>query len=122
MGKSLTLERIVASLAVLSLNVAATGCSRSKSATPSAETDAPAAPAAVTIAPSAEGAAAIAAPAVATASAPHDQGDSREAAAVDAGREILVAPSPKKPSAPERKSSASCGAQGCSPDMKKLGK
>jgi hypothetical protein len=114
--KPVSVDAILAALAVLSVS-GAVGCS--KSAAPASETSAPAMKAASTAAESAA-AQGIAAPPTPMPSAPAAAAPpaaEASAVAVDAGTELdkshLKAP---------RKASASCGATGCSPDMKKGGK
>jgi hypothetical protein len=106
MGKSLSSDSILAALAALSVTVVCTGCSKTESASPAPESLAPAA------APSAIPNAAP--PAIATAPPTDDR-------AVDAGTELKVAPrkATQTGAAPDKGASASCGAQGCSPEMKK---
>ena len=111
MGKSLSESRILAALAVLSASATSiVGCSKSESARPVEE---------MKLTPAATAsAAASAAPVVATtAAATTESSHLGVAPAVDAGRELAPAP----PSPPLKKSGAhaTCGAQGCSPDMKK---
>lgn len=106
MGKSLSEGRILAALAVLSAGATAIiGCSKSESARPVEEMK------------SAPAATASAAPMVAPTAAATSESNHVGGAAVDAGKELAPAP----PSSALKKSGAHamCGAQGCSPDMKK---
>jgi hypothetical protein len=102
MNRSLSFDNLVAALAILSTTASVVGCSK---ATPEQS----AAPAAAPVPNASISPAATAAPPP-PAAAPH--------AVVDAGRELRNAPSKSN----EKNPSASCGAQGCSPEMKKLGK
>ena len=114
MGKSLSFERILLAMTMVSVDAMTSGCSKTESAAPAPETNAPASQPAATAT-----ATQPAAPAIATTPPPAAE-DTRPAAppaAVDAGVEVKAAPPPKHKGA-----SASCGAQGCSPDMKKNGK
>ena len=110
MGKSLSESRILAALAVLSASATASlGCSKSESARPVEE---------MKPMPAATASAAVtAAPVVATAAAATGESNHVGGSAVDAGKELAPAP----PSSALKRSGAHamCGAQGCSPDMKK---
>lgn len=110
MVKSLSFDAILAALAVLSVNA---GCSKTEPAAPAPETTTPtttnAGPtAAVPPPPPAVTAAATAATTATTMAV--------GSPLVDAGKER------PKAAAPKQEAPASCGANGCSPDMKKNGK
>ena len=117
MGKAVSFDSILAALAVLSVNAVTAGCSKSEPAAGAPETNMPAAderPAASStgeIVPPTPSVAATAAIATGETGAPHP--------AVDAGVERLSAPAPKAAPPANKGASAACGAQGCSPDMKK---
>ncbi len=102
MGRSLSYDAIFAALTVLTASTTGIGCSKSE---PARAVEEKAAPAATTTSEPAA-AATVVAPTAAT------------SAALDAGREVESAPS-SAPAPARNKASASCGAQGCSPDMKK---
>ena len=100
-GNSLSYDRLFAALAVLSTTFASVGCSKSESAR-AVEESRP---------KEADTATKAAAPA-----APEVLPSAAETAVVDAGRER---PLPAATPSPKREAPATCGAQGCSPDMKK---
>lgn len=104
MRRSLSLETFVTALAVLSLDAVTTGCTSKEHAAAAPE------PAVAPVPPPAPQQPAKAPGAVA------NEAPAQSNAAVDAGVERAKAPAPSKGA------SASCGAQGCSADMKKLGK
>jgi len=110
MGKSLSFEGIFAALAVLSTGVTTFGCSKSESARAVEEIQA--APAATTTT-----GAVAAAPMLAPTAASADGLTTNGGAGVDAGKELP--PPPASTSLSGKAAPASCGAQGCSPDMKK---
>lgn len=106
MRRSLSFDGILAALAVLSTSATSIGCSKSESARPEETAPEQAAATASAASPAAPIAAATAAEPAPAAAGP----------SVDAGKELPTAPSSidRKKAAP-----ATCGAQGCSPDMKK---
>ncbi|MBX3204789.1 MAG: hypothetical protein KF764_06955 [Labilithrix sp.] len=109
---------ILAALAALSVSSLTAGCSKTESAAPAPE--ATAAAAASASPPPSESAAAPPTTPVAPTAAAATETPAAQAAvhAVDAGTE-LRAPTAPPSRAPSRGASAACGAQGCSPDMKK---
>lgn len=123
--KSLSFDAILAALATLSITA---GCSRGAEMAPAPETNAPAqvtpprggptteSPPGANVAPPGPGASA---PAGRDVAPPADEKKSSLAGdAVDAGVEVKPPPPPGR----AKPASASCGASGCSPDMKKGGK
>jgi hypothetical protein len=112
MNRSLSFDSIVAALAVLSVNIATLGCSTK--AAPASERSAPATTPAIPNASAAPEPNPAPPPMnAASAAGPAEQ----RVDGVDAGRELKAAPARDGAKNP----SASCGAQGCSPDMKKNG-
>ncbi len=118
MGRSLSQSTFVAALALLTVEVASTGCSRK------IEPDQTAVPPAASGAmPLTTATPTLSVPAAASAPTPIETAR----AAVDAGVEHAMPASPSVPptkdspaAPPQKKSgSAACGAQGCSPEMKK---
>jgi hypothetical protein len=109
MGRSLSYDGILAALAVLSTGVVSMGCSKSESARPVEETRA-------TPATTTTDTTAAAAPVLAPTAAASSEPSRAPGASVDAGKEH---PTPASAPLPKREAPASCGAQGCSPDMNK---
>ncbi|MBX3262504.1 MAG: hypothetical protein KF782_22680 [Labilithrix sp.] len=107
MRKAISFDGIFAAVAVLSVNAMNAGCSKTESATPAPEASGVANAPPPEAPPSAPAVAATPATAIDTAA---------QAPAVDAGAE-LRAPLGAPPS--KHGGGAACGAQGCSPDMKK---
>ena len=121
MGKSLSFDSILAALAVLSVNSVTAGCSKSEPAAGASETNMPAADRRAAASSTGEIAPPPPSVAATAAIATGDTEDDAHPVAVDAGVERLSAPAPKA-TAPARangSASAACGAQGCSPHMKK---
>lgn len=119
MGKSLSFDSILAALAVLSVNAVTAGCSKSEPAAGAPETNMSATDKRAAASSTGEIVPPTPSVAAAAAIATGEAGDAHPA--IDAGVERLSAPAPK-PTAPARangSASAACGAQGCSPDMKK---